>query len=51
MSKKNYSYAPRGKARLVLVDGAEHAQSYLCDPELYNFELDKFIEDCIGKKL
>jgi len=47
MTKKNYENTPYGMARLVLVDGAEHAQSYLCDPEGYSRELDQFINDCI----
>lgn len=47
MTKKNYDNTPNGMARLVLVDGAEHAQSYLCDPERYSRELDQFIKDCI----
>lgn len=47
MTKKNFDNTPSGMARLVLVDGAEHAQSYLCDPERYSRELDQFIDDCI----
>ena len=47
MTKENYENTPYGMARLVLVDGAEHAQSYLCDPEGYSRELDQFINDCI----
>ena len=47
MSKENFENAPNGMARLVLIDGAEHAQGYLCDPEGYSRELDQFINDCI----
>ncbi len=47
MSEKNFANAPKGMARMILVDGAEHTQSYLFDPKRYGTELDRFIEDCL----
>ena len=47
MSEKNFANAPTGMARMILVDGAEHTQSYLFDPKRYGAELDRFLEGCL----
>lgn len=49
MSERNFAGAPEGMARMILVDGAEHTQSYLFDPKRYEAELDRFIEDCLNR--
>lgn len=51
MTKKNFDNTPNGMARLILVDGAEHAQSYFCDYERYNRELEQFVKDCVCRWL
>lgn len=47
MSEKNFRNAPKGMARMILVDGAEHTQSYLFDPARYGAELDRFLDECL----